>query len=167
MNRLEGLASTDGTFVVACARTGEQPFPVGGLRFPDRETAADALSPLRHAERQLEMAELRLRLYVGSEFPRQEDQLRTQISLARAEIESLERRLAQYERFTRASYSAPLLSTIEETRLRLVATRLREKSLVSQLLRLKRSHDDRVRLYRLEIEEAQDALRRLRAADRR
>jgi len=42
--RLEGLATTDGTFVVACARTGEQPFPVGGLRFPDRETAADALS---------------------------------------------------------------------------------------------------------------------------
>ena len=43
-SRLEGLATSDGTFVVACARTGEQPFPVAGLRFPDRETAADALS---------------------------------------------------------------------------------------------------------------------------
>lgn len=43
-SRLEGLATDDGAFVVACARTGEQPFPVAGLRFPDRETAADALS---------------------------------------------------------------------------------------------------------------------------
>lgn len=43
-SRLECLATPDGTFVVACARTGEQPFPVAGLRFPDRETAADALA---------------------------------------------------------------------------------------------------------------------------
>lgn len=43
-SRLEGLATSDGVFVVACARTGEQPFPVAGLQFPDRETAADALS---------------------------------------------------------------------------------------------------------------------------
>jgi hypothetical protein len=42
--RLEALADNDGEFVVACARTGERPFPVAGLRFPDRETAADALS---------------------------------------------------------------------------------------------------------------------------
>jgi len=43
-SRLESLATSDGAFIVACARTGEQPFPVAGLRFPDRETAADALS---------------------------------------------------------------------------------------------------------------------------
>ncbi|MDL0129438.1 hypothetical protein PNP59_00625 [Halobacterium salinarum] len=43
-DRLEGLAESDGRFVVACARTGEQPFPVAGLRFADRDTAADALS---------------------------------------------------------------------------------------------------------------------------
>ncbi|MDH5020141.1 DUF7551 domain-containing protein [Halobacterium rubrum] len=42
--RLEALADPDGGFVVACGRTGERPFPVAGLRFPDRETAADALS---------------------------------------------------------------------------------------------------------------------------
>jgi hypothetical protein len=41
--RLEGLATDGGQFVVACARTGERPFPVAGLRFPDRETAAGAL----------------------------------------------------------------------------------------------------------------------------
>lgn len=41
--RLEGLATPDGRFVVACARTGERPVPVAGLRFADRATAAHAL----------------------------------------------------------------------------------------------------------------------------
>lgn len=45
--RLDGLASEDGRFYVACARTGERPFPVGGLRFADRETAADAVELAR------------------------------------------------------------------------------------------------------------------------
>lgn len=40
--RLNDLAADDGRFYVACARTGERPFPVGGLRFADRETAASA-----------------------------------------------------------------------------------------------------------------------------
>jgi hypothetical protein len=42
-SRLEALAVEDGAFVVACARTGERPFPVAGLRFPGRETAGEAL----------------------------------------------------------------------------------------------------------------------------
>ncbi|MFB6270921.1 MAG: hypothetical protein ABEH83_13325 [Halobacterium sp.] len=40
--QLHALAADDGRFYVACARTGERPFPVGGLRFDDRETAARA-----------------------------------------------------------------------------------------------------------------------------
>jgi hypothetical protein len=39
--RIEALAG-DGRFSVASARTGEEPVPVAGLRFPDRETAAAA-----------------------------------------------------------------------------------------------------------------------------
>jgi hypothetical protein len=39
--RIEALAG-EGRFRVACARTGESPVPVAGLRFPDRETAATA-----------------------------------------------------------------------------------------------------------------------------
>ncbi|GAB6861139.1 hypothetical protein ACFR97_13780 [Haloplanus litoreus] len=39
--RIEALAG-DGRFHVASARTGEEPFPAAGLRFPDRETATAA-----------------------------------------------------------------------------------------------------------------------------
>jgi len=41
-SRIEACAVTDGTYVVVCARTGDRPVPVEGLRFPDRETAARA-----------------------------------------------------------------------------------------------------------------------------
>lgn len=41
-DRIDALAERSGRFYVACARTGERPFPVGGLRFTDRETAAAA-----------------------------------------------------------------------------------------------------------------------------
>lgn len=40
--RIEALASPEGRFVVACARTGERPVPLAGLSFPDRATAAEA-----------------------------------------------------------------------------------------------------------------------------
>ena len=40
--RLTALASPNGRYVVACARTGERPTPIAGLRFGDRETAAAA-----------------------------------------------------------------------------------------------------------------------------
>jgi hypothetical protein len=40
--RLTDLADDGGRFYVACARTGERPFPVGGLAFADRGTAARA-----------------------------------------------------------------------------------------------------------------------------
>jgi hypothetical protein len=39
---LAALATSDGDYYVACARTGERPFPVGGLAFADRDTAARA-----------------------------------------------------------------------------------------------------------------------------
>jgi hypothetical protein len=40
--RIEALATRNGRFLVACARTGESPVPGDGCRFPDRETAAEA-----------------------------------------------------------------------------------------------------------------------------
>jgi hypothetical protein len=40
--RLEALATATGRFSVSCARTGERPVPVAGLRFPDRATARTA-----------------------------------------------------------------------------------------------------------------------------
>lgn len=52
--RLYRIADGDGRFYVACARTGERPFPVGGLRFADRETAASAADLARAYRRTLE-----------------------------------------------------------------------------------------------------------------
>lgn len=40
--RVEALASDDGEFHVACARTGERPVPAAGERFPSREAAREA-----------------------------------------------------------------------------------------------------------------------------
>lgn len=45
--RVESLARPDGSFAVVCARTGEVPVPVSGLRYPDRETAVDAATAAR------------------------------------------------------------------------------------------------------------------------
>lgn len=40
--RIETLGTPDGKYCVVCARTGQQPVPVDGVWFPDRETAAAA-----------------------------------------------------------------------------------------------------------------------------
>ncbi|GGN13798.1 DUF7551 domain-containing protein [Halarchaeum nitratireducens] len=40
--RLEGYACDDGSYYLACARTGERPIPSGDRRFPDRGTATQA-----------------------------------------------------------------------------------------------------------------------------
>ena len=54
--RIEALASADGRYYVACARTGDRPVPVAGYQFPDRGTA-------RIAARLTERYRARLRRY--------------------------------------------------------------------------------------------------------
>ena len=41
-DRIEALASADGRYHVACARTGDRPVPAAGYRFPDRAAARTA-----------------------------------------------------------------------------------------------------------------------------
>ena len=41
-DRIEALASANGRYYVACARTGDRPVPAAGHRFPDRGTARTA-----------------------------------------------------------------------------------------------------------------------------
>ena len=41
-DRIEALASADGRYYVACARTGDRPIPATDHRFPDRATARTA-----------------------------------------------------------------------------------------------------------------------------
>lgn len=40
--RIQALATADGEYIVACARTGDVPVPVDGYRFEERATAAEA-----------------------------------------------------------------------------------------------------------------------------
>jgi len=47
---LESLTDQNGTYYVRCGRTGERPVPVDGRRFPDRESAAEAVR-VAHAYR--------------------------------------------------------------------------------------------------------------------
>jgi hypothetical protein len=47
---LESLAEEEGEYYVQCGRTGERPVPVDGRRFPDRETAVEAVR-VAHAYR--------------------------------------------------------------------------------------------------------------------
>ncbi|WP_396611275.1 hypothetical protein ACH9L7_13840 [Haloferax sp. S1W] len=42
-NHIEALATDDGTYVIVCGRTGEQPVPTNGLAFADRTTAENAV----------------------------------------------------------------------------------------------------------------------------
>jgi hypothetical protein len=45
---LDALAVDVGRYVVVCARTGEHPVPIAGLRFTDRETATRAARIAQH-----------------------------------------------------------------------------------------------------------------------
>jgi hypothetical protein len=45
--RIETLADATGEYYVVCGRTGQQPVPVDGVWFPDRETAAEAARTAR------------------------------------------------------------------------------------------------------------------------
>ena len=40
--RIESLATPTGDYYIVCGRTGQQPVPIDGTWFPDRETAAEA-----------------------------------------------------------------------------------------------------------------------------
>ncbi|WP_340101801.1 DUF7552 domain-containing protein [Salinibaculum salinum] len=41
-DRIESLATPTGDYYIVCGQTGQQPVPIDGTWFPDRETAAEA-----------------------------------------------------------------------------------------------------------------------------
>lgn len=45
--RIDRLAAATGEYYVVCGRTGQQPVPVDGVWFPDRETATEAARTAR------------------------------------------------------------------------------------------------------------------------
>jgi hypothetical protein len=59
-NHLDGLAVDGGRYAIMCARTGEHPVPISGLRFVNRETAARAARIAQHYRARLRRYDSRL-----------------------------------------------------------------------------------------------------------
>ena len=119
------------------------------------------------AEREVESARIRLRLYVHEEHARRLRRLDHQIQLAREVLRSYERRVTEYRRFDRFRHSSPLLISLEEARLDALRAKLHLDDLREERSLLTRHHADRYRLQELQLRTAEDALfnlRRRRAA---
>ena len=120
--------------------------------------AAEDAAAIVAAGRQLEMAQLRLRLYEREEYPRKLHRLKRDIELAKAHIESYHRRVKEYEQFDKLRYSSPLFLTLEETRLSLRQAELKLEDLEEERSLWVRHHRSRRRLYALEVEAARARL---------
>jgi hypothetical protein len=106
------------------------------------------------ARRQLELAQLKLRLYERDEYPRQLGNVERAIVMAKAEVESFRRRVREYEQFDKFTNPGPLLTSLEDARLCLVDAELKLRGLDDERFLLIRSRSDRTRIYQLEIEAA-------------
>lgn len=109
-------------------------------------------------QRRVEIAALRLRLYENVEHPAEVRRMKSELKLAEAEVASLERLLREYRPFDKFSTGRPLVLTIESTRLALLRAELRRDNLRADLNADQRSHFDRLRLLKLELEEARAGL---------
>ena len=114
------------------------------------------------AQRSLETAQLRLRLYEREEHPRNLHRLEREIELAKAHVESYRRRVAEYEQFDKFDSSNALFLSLEEARLGLLQAELKLEELAEDRYLLLRHHSARLRLFQLEVDEAAQYLRELR-----
>ena len=114
------------------------------------------------AQRAVEIAQLRLRLYEREEYPKKRRALDRGIELAQAHLDSAKRRVKEYEQFDKFKYSAPLFISLEDARLTVIELELKLQELRQERFLLIRHHSDRCRLYQLEVEAAAAALKALR-----
>ena len=122
------------------------------------ETPTRTPDPLADAKRAVEAARLRLRLFERVDYPLRLQELDGRLQLTRAEVESLRRRIAEYERF---DGSKAVFLTLEETRLQLLEAELRWKQLDQERLLLQLHYKDERRLRQLLIEQAEQSVRTL------
>lgn len=122
----------------------------GCLTAPGEVGAQASLDQLRSVE----IAQLKLRLYERVEYPAELRRLEADWKVAEAEVESLERLQEEYAPFDKFSTGRALAYTVEATKLGLLRAQLNRDELKRQLTTLKRFHSDRLRLLRLELEQA-------------
>jgi hypothetical protein len=135
-------------------RTLALTLPFVALLSPLAALADERDAVVAAARRQLELAQLKLRLYERDEHPRQLGQVERAIEMQRAKLESFRRRVREFEQFDKFEYSAPLFITLEDARLDVVAAELRLRELEDERFLLIRSRSDRARMMQLEIEAA-------------
>ena len=92
-----------------------------------------------------ELAKLDFYAYQFVEYPAQRHQLDAAITLAKAEIEALDRLARQYRPFTKFDVGAPLPVTIERVRLDRLAAELRLRDLKAQRLAQQRGYVGQLR----------------------
>lgn len=140
-----------GSLLLAC-------LPTAICAAPPAPAESDALSTAR---RDLEVAQLRARIYERMEAPLLARRLDHQIELATLQVDLLKRRLKEYEPLTRFTHSSPLLITLEESRLNLLEAELRLDQLKEERLLRMRYHGDLLRLHELTAGSALQRVRQL------
>jgi len=115
------------------------------------------------ARRAVEVAQLRLRHYDRVEYPRRQRQLEADIAMTVAEVAKYRALLAEYKQISFRTIPEPLIISRQTTELALLGAELRLRDLRDENLLLIRYRSDQYRLYQLEVEAAQDNLRRLQA----
>ena len=110
------------------------------------------------ARRELEIRELRLKLYVQSEYPLERQRLTSAIKLSAAAAHIHARELADFEKLQRFSVGEPFRVTVDEARYAELAARTREADLKEELRILDRNFRSRRRLLELEVEAARARL---------
>lgn len=113
------------------------------------------------ALRELEMRQLRLQLYVRSEYPLERRRLDTEIKLAEAQIGIHAREAAEFEKIQRYNYGQPFRVTVDNARYAELVARTRLADLKEEKRILEAGFRNRCRLLELDVEAAQATLDRM------
>lgn len=120
---------------------------------------------IRRATRNVEIAKLRLRHYVSTEYRFRLKQLDSEVTIAKAEIHLLRKRVDAYRYVShrdRNDYGSPTTVNIKQMELALLAAELHFEQIKAERTSLIDNDRSRRRLLKLEIEAALDELESLR-----
>jgi hypothetical protein len=146
--------------VIAASTIGAADRLVAGESLPEPTVPAPPATRAA-AERNLELAELRLLRFDRIDYPLAQKRLENEIEMTKAEIDSRKRRIAEYDRFNHSAYSSPFFYTLEENRLALKDAELRLDMLLRErCLRVQYKGTMR-RIRELEVEQSRDWVDRL------
>jgi hypothetical protein len=117
---------------------------------------------LRSAQRDLELAEIRLRRFENVEFPLSLRKLQSRIRLLSAEVPVWERRIREYKDLDKFVGSSGVLITLDDARLTLLQVRTELEDLEHERRVVQDGYSDQRRLLALEVEVACERLKLLK-----